>query len=332
MKLFDIKKINTQNDYVRLAISSSVLIFLIIVFTLIEPRFLNFNNIRNLLSDSAPIMVMGIGMTMIILLGSIDLSVGTSCAVANVLIIKYLSEIYADTNNMLLAVIGGYSIPLIFGIMSGFIMGTIHTKFKIPSFITSLAFMSIWKSLALNITNSSVAAPRVLWSALDWFRISFGIIGVPLIISVFIAVLFYILHTRTSFGKSVSAIGYNENAARMAGINTHFIKIVVFTFGGICASLGGIFLAAKLKSSAPTVGDSMPLLVIASVVLGGTALTGGRGNVLGTIIGVLIVATVRNGMNMTGIDVFWQNIIFGVIMLLAISLSFDRGTRNIVVK
>ena len=118
----------------------------------------------------------------------------------------------------------------------------------------------------------------------------------------------------------------------MAGMNVNITKILAFVLNGVCAAAGGIFLAAKLKSSAPTVGDSFTLLVVAAVVLGGTALSGGKGNLLGTILGVFTVSIIRNGMNIVGVDVFWQNIVFGLVILGAIAITTDRSARSLVIK
>ena len=212
------------------------------------------------------------------------------------------------------------------------LLGVIHVKLKIPSFIASLAFLSIWSSVALLISNAPVSIPKVLWGTIDWYKLSLGPLGLPLIIALVLIVAYYILLTRTSFGKGIYAIGGNERAARIAGISVDRIKIAVFAINGFCASAGAILLMAKAKSSAPTVGESFTLMVISAVVLGGTSLIGGKGSILGTILGVFTVAMIKNGMNIVGVDVFWQKVVFGAIILIAIAINTDRSSRSFVVK
>jgi ribose/xylose/arabinose/galactoside ABC-type transport system permease subunit len=312
--------------------SFSAVIILIAVFTILDGSFLNTANLTNLLSDTAPLMIMACGATFVLLLGSVDLSTGAVCSVVNVLTVKILSESFKASGNIVTSTILAFGIALLFGIAAGFILGYIHVRLKIPSFIASLGFMSIWKSVALLISEAPVSIPKAMWPAIDWSKISFGVIGLPLVLAAVVIIAFFIAQSKTGFGKALYAIGGNERASRMAGINIDRTKILTFVLSGFCSALGSIFLAAKLKSSAPTVGDSFTLLVIASVALGGTALSGGKGSVLGTVLGVFIVSIIRNGMNFVGVDVFWQNIVFGIVVIAAVAITVDRTGRSIVVK
>ncbi len=325
------KKLSTRELIMKYFAFSS-LVILIIVFTAIDSSFLNVSNLKNLLSDTAPLIIMAAGMTFILILGSVDLSVGAVCSVANVLVVKLMMDFSKSMNNSPVAIILAYVLAAAFGLLAGALLGIIHVKLKVPSFIASLGFMSIWKSVALLISAAPVSVPKALWPSVEWSKISFGVVGLPLIFAVIIILVFYVLQSRTPFGKFVMAIGGNERAARMAGIPVDRAKIGAFVLAGLCAALGGIFLAAKLKSSAPTVGDAFTLLVIASVVLGGTSLTGGKGQVLGTLVGVFVTSIIRNGMNIVGVDVFWQNIVFGLVVLGAVALTIDRRHRNLIVK
>jgi len=313
-------------------ISFLAIFILVLVFTAMDKSFVNQANLKNLLSDTAPLMVMAAGMTFVILLGSIDLSTGAVCSVANVLVVKYIAEFSDKMENVYIAAALAYLIAVAFGLFAGLIIGVLQAKLKLPSFIASLGLMSVWKSVALLITEAPVSIPKKSWGTIGWSRINFGLIGLPLVLALSLIIFYYILQTKTVFGKSVMAIGGNERAARMAGMNINKTKILAFVLNGFCAALGGIFLAAKLKSSAPTVGDSFTLLVIASVALGGTALLGGKGSLLGTILGVFTVSIIRNGMNIVGVDVFWQNIVFGLVVLCAIAITSDRSGRSLVVK
>ncbi len=318
-------------DFMRY-FSVVAVILLVGVFTILDHNFVNRANLTNLLSDTAPLMIMACGATTVLLLGSVDLSIGSTCSVVNVLMVKILSETFQQTNNLFLSTVYAFGASLAFGAAAGFALGFIHVRLKIPSFIASLGFMSVWKSTALLISEAPVSIPKALWPSINWAKISFGVLGFPLVLAGVVILAFFVLQSKTGFGKALYAIGGNERAARMAGIHIDRSKILAFVFSGLCSALGSIFLAAKLKSSAPTVGDPFTLLVIASVALGGTALSGGKGSVLGTVLGVFIVSIIRNGLNFAGVDVFWQNIVFGIVVIAAVAITVDRTGRNIVIK
>lgn len=312
--------------------SFAVVVLLVIVFTILQPSFLNPANIVNLLSDSAPLMIMAAGMTPILLLGSIDLSVGAVCSVSNVIVLSLmmkLANVFASPATVIIVATLG---TMLVGIISGIVLGNIHVKLKVPSFIASLAFMSIWESAALLVSNAPQALPKKLYPAVKWYSIHFGSFGMPLILAILLIIGFYILLTRTPFGRGVYAIGGNERAARIAGIKVDKYKIIAFAMNGFCAATGAVFLMAKSKSSAPTVGSGFTLMVISAVVLGGTSLIGGSGNILKTILGVFIVAIIKNGMNMVGVNVYWQKIVYGTIILIAVAIAVDRSSRNQVIK
>jgi ribose transport system permease protein len=313
--------------------SLSVVLLLVAMFTLIEPRFLNLGNIRNLLSDTAPLMIMATGMTVVLLLGSIDLSVGALCSAANVLVLRVLLTLVEENNmNSTLAMIIACIVTMGFSVVAGIVLGVIHVKTKIPSFIASLAFMSIWSSVALLISNASIALPFSLWGTIAWYNWSLGPVGFPLILVLVLVIGYYILLTRTPFGYGVYAIGANERTARLAGIPVDRIKITVFAINGLTTALGAILLMAHGRSAAPLAGHEFTLMVVSAVVLGGTALTGGIGRILNTVIGVFIVAMIRNGMNIVGVNVFWQSVVYGTMILVAIAINTDRSARSFVVK
>ena len=312
--------------------SLGVAILLIAVFALIEPRFLNAANIGNLLSDTAPLMIMAAGMTPILLLGSIDLSVGAMCSVANVMVISVLMRFQNTIFTDLTAVAVSFGLTLLFATVAGVALGIIHVKMKVPSFIASLAFMSIWASAALLISSASISLPRALWGTVAWFNLSIGPLGLPLLLALLVIAGYHILLTRTPFGRGVYAIGGNERTARLSGIPVDRIKIAVFAISGFCTALGAIFLMAQARSAAPTAGNAFTLMVISAVVLGGTPLVGGVGSVLNTVLGVFIITLIQNGMNIIGVDIFWQQIVYGFTILAAIALNTDRSSRSLMVK
>jgi len=325
------RRMRIQQNIMRY-FSFSTIVILTVGFTVLEPRFLGQANLRTLLNDSAPLLIMAAGMTAILILGSIDLSMGAACSVANVLTVAIINKLGPVIGSPVLASILALLAALGFGAIAGLLLGTIHVKFKVPSFIASLGFMSIWQSTALLIREAPEAVTRPLWAGVDWYRVSFGVFGLPLFISLIGVALLYVLQNKTAIGRALYAIGGNERASRLAGIKVDKVKILLFMINGMCAALGGYFLAGKLRSSAPRMGDPFTLLIVASVVLGGTSLTGGRGKVMGTLLGVFIVSIIQNGMNFIGVDAYWQNIVFGIFILAAIAISVDRSTRGLIIK
>lgn len=320
-------------DNITKYVSVSAIIILLVVLTLTQDNYLGTYNVKNLLRDPAALMIMASGATMVLLLGSTDLSIGAVCSVSNVLFVRLMLTWKDSVSNPLVLGLLCLLCCLIFGALSGLLLGTIQCKLKVPSFITSLGFMSVWQSVALLITQNPETIPKVLWPTVNWYKTTvFGVLGLPLIIALVILLVVYCVTKYTPFGKAIYAIGGNERAARIAGINVDKTKITVFTVNGMTAALGGVMLVGSLRSSAPTIGDPYTLQVIASCALGGTALTGGKGGLLGTILGVFTVAIINNGMTFVGVDAYWQNVVFGAFVLGCIALTVDRKTRGLAVK
>ena len=323
-------------------ISVVSIVVLALIFNGMQPNFLGTTNITSMLRDNAALLVMAVGMTSVLIFGSIDLSMGALCSVSNVL---YVRIVVAFSESYKAAGLEEYSAAwpmavalaacLLVGVISGLLLGIIHVKLKVPSFIASLGFMSVWTSVAYLVSNRAQSTPRAMGGARDWYRVSFlTAIPLPLIIAVIIALVFYVLQTRTVFGRTIFSIGGNERATRIAGMGVARTKIIIFTLTGVCASLGGIFLAAKIRSSDPTIGDPYTLMIVASCVLGGTSLSGGKGSCLGTILGALTVTVIKNGLTFIGVDAYWQDVVFGLFVLAMIILSIDRSkaSRGIAVK
>lgn len=323
-------KKNKENITQYLIVLAPVL--LAIGFYIVNPNFLNAMNIKNLFSDCAPLMCLCAGMAAVLILGSIDLSVGAVSTLSNVIFVFLLDKIFKSTGNIVLTGCVVYIVTILCGLLCGFLLGIVHVKFKVPSFIASLAFMQVWSSLALLISPGSLEITKKAQGIIAWYSKSVAFIGMGLIAAFIIIIIFYILESRTSYGASIYAIGLNERAARLSGLNVDFVKLMVFSLNGLCSAIGGILLSCKLKSSSSAASDSYTLMVIAATVVGGTSLSGGRGSVLKSVIGVFIVAIIKNGMNVVGVDVFWQNIIFGAIILLSISISSANGAKSLIVK
>lgn len=297
-------------------------LLLILVFYFMNDAFLNKLNLKNLLANMAPLLVMATGATLVRLIGSVDLSMGAVCSVANVILVSQLPNMGWRA----------YFAAAAFGIFAGFLLGVVQTKLKMPSFIASLGFMSIWESVALQITSAPIPIGSEQKMFIEWGKITFGVLSLMTIIALVITLIFYLFQTYTRIGRSINIIGGNERAAWLSGIEVARYKIFAFVICGLTAALCGIMLAVKLSSSAPTIGRPYTLLAVAAVLLGGTSPTGGKGNILKTISGVLIVVIILNGMTIIGVDAFWTQIVFGGLIIIAMMLNTERGSKNLIVK
>lgn len=295
----------------------------VLIFTLLNKNFLGPINIKNILVDTAPLLIVATGVTFVLLIGSVDLSVGSIVSCACV----FTGLGYPIMGNKIIILV------LLFGIIAGAINGALFVVLKIPTFVVTLCTMNIWACVALLVSNGRPSGiPIEIWGILKWSKIHFGIIPILFILSLVFLLFFYIIQSKTKLGNSIFAVGANQNAARMMGINVSIVKMWPFVFSGVGAALGGVCYTLILKSSLPTVGNSLTLMAMASVALGGTPLTGGRGSVLRTLLGALLVIIIQNGLNVIAVDAFWQQIVFGAIVIFAVYLNSDKSSRNMVVK
>ncbi len=300
-----------------------VLIVLVVVITVVNPNFLGSYNISSLLENVALILIMSIGTTFVLLIGSIDLSLGAIVSCGAVILAR------------LLPVIGvwAYLILMLYGILAGFLNGVIFTKLKIPSFITTLATMSVYTSLALVISDSTpLQVDPSLKPITGWSNVYYGVFPLVFFLALIAFAIFWVVQEKTKFGKHCYAIGANEQAARVAGIRIDRTKIMVFTVAGFCFSLGAIIVTTKLMSGIPTVGASYTLLSIAAVALGGTSLAGGKGGLSLTLLGAFLSIIITNGMVVVGLDPYWQQIVYGIIVIVSLASSVDRKKPNLIVK
>jgi ribose transport system permease protein len=300
-----------------------MLVVIIGIFSAVNINFINAQNIKNILFDITPLLIMSIGATYVLLIGSIDLSVGGIASLSCVMTGLWMPSL------------GYWIIPvvLLFGLIAGLLNGSLLVRFRIPSFIITLCTMSIWNCLALILSNGrSKAMPPELTKQLTWSALSFGSIPLVFLMGLVLLGMLYFIQVKTAFGKSTFAVGANERVARMAGLKVDGVKTKSFMLSGICSAICGFFLSIKMFSSLPRIGDPMTLLAIAAVVLGGTALTGGKGNVIKTFPGVLIVLAIQSGFSVVQLDPYWQRIAFGALVLFAVFINTDRLGKSVVIK
>jgi len=305
---------------------SSVPAMLIVffVFCIIDVSFLSVRNITNILSAAAPLSFMVLGLTFVILTGGIDLSTGAVCACACVFTGLYIG----DTGNSI------FFIVLLIGITAGLLNGILVAFLKMPSFIVTLCTLSIWKCVTILLSQAgSKSIPMDKWYLINWSRIELFIFPIPYIIAVVMFLLCVFIERNTTIGKGIYAVGSNVLAARMAGIKTGRAQIFAYLFSGTGSALAGAFYALRLRSSVPTIGDSLTLIAIAAVVLGGVSLAGGRGTVANSLPSVITVIILQTALKVIGLDAYWQNIVFGIVLLAAIYINSDpAGSKDSVIK
>ena len=291
------------------------LIILMAVITIINSNFLTANNLLNLLLQVTSNALIAFGMTFVILTGGIDLSVGSILALSSALTAGLLGSGIPVT----LAIF----ISLILGCILGMMNGLLISYGKLAPFIVTLATMTIFRGATLVYTNGNPITKGLSDTFLFQFLGQGYIVGIPfpVIIMFIVFIVLYVLLHKTAFGKSVYAIGGNEKAAYISGVKLNKVKIIIYSISGIMASISGLIITSRLSSAQPTAGASYEMDAIAAVVLGGTSLSGGKGRILGTLIGALIIGVLNNGLNIIGVSAFWQQVVKGVVILIAVLID-----------
>ncbi|MNI19740.1 Ribose transport system permease protein RbsC [compost metagenome] len=295
------------------------LILLFVIMSVLSADFLSLDNIINVFRQSAVLMIMAVAMTFIIITGGIDLSVGSQLAVSGVFVAGLISAGIPVPIAVILTIVIGGAIGLCTGAAVSFQ--------RIPPFIMTLALTTILSGIAFAYTKGT---PIVINSASFRFlgRGYVGVIPVPVLIAVIVVIIGYLLLTHTRFGRYVYAIGDNEETARLCGINVPFVKIGVYVFGGMVTAIGGVLLASRLSAGTPNSGTGSELDAIAAVVLGGTSLFGGEGKITGTVVGVLIISFLNNGLNLLNVSSYNQMLIKGLVILLAVWISTLKARKG----
>jgi len=298
-----------------------VLLVLGTIFSLLTDTFLTIPNILNVLLQISIIAILGFGVTIIIISAGIDLSLGSVMALVGMGTAAILTS---STPSIFLAILGGLLIGGIVGFINGITVAYIH----LPAFIATLAMMSIARGVALVVTN---AIPIYNLPESFLFLGSGFLWGVPTPIYVMISLYFILdfILRKTKFGRYTYAIGGNEEATRLSGINIKRYKLLVYVVGGICTGVAGILFTARLGSGQPTAGVGYELDAITAAILGGTNLFGGSGNLIGTLIGAFVMGVINNGQALLNISSYVQNIVRGIIVILAVGIStYQYMTRK----
>lgn len=292
------------------------LVVLLAILTAVAPNFMTLGNVLNIVREAAFVGIIAWGMTLVIISGEIDISVGSNVALSSAL----LGVLVAKQGVPILPAV---LIVLAVGTLIGVFAGVFRALLNVPSFIVTLALYLGLKGLALFITN---AFPNSIPSAtFNYFGAGFFFgVPVPALVLFLLFLVFLFVSRKTAFGRSVYAVGGNAEAARLSGISVARVRILVFTMTGLLAALVGVLLSARLSSGNPGIGTGMEFDVIAAVIIGGASLAGGRGAMLGTLLGVLFVTVLSNGLVLLGVNAYVQDIASGAIVLIAVLLSSIR--------
>ena len=306
-------------DNIGIIIALLAMCVFLVIFPTTRSTFLTQKNVFNILRQNASNLFLATGMTMVIILGGIDLSVGSvialsGCVAAGCVVNLGMPEIVA------------FLIAIGIGAVVGMANGLVICKTNIPPFIVTLASMNITKGIALVYTQG--APIRCMTDAFKFPGAGYvGPVPTPVILMLIIFVIAILLVNRTHFGRHIYAVGGNAQAARFSGINVSKVKFLVHTFIGVMAGIAGVVIASRLYSGQPTAGDGAEMDAIAAVVVGGTSMSGGSGRLGGTLIGVLIIGVLNNGLNLMGVDSNWQYIVKGFVILLAVYVDFLRNRK-----
>ncbi len=297
------------------------LIALVIVMSIGNIHFLSLNNFINILEQIATLLIMGLGETFVIMLGGIDLSVAAIASLTSILAAMWLPH---------LGYLAFVAAALV-GCGIGALTGLVHTKARIPSFVASLGAMGLWTGVGFTISEATpIQILRKDGGYLTWA--TGEVAGLPNEIVIAFSVLFLclILERYTRLGRCVRAIGAGEKAALLSGVSIDRYKTLAFILSGTMAGFCGVVLATRMSGGSARIADGFLLKAIAVVILGGTAISGGIGGVLRTLIGALLIAVVDTGMMVIGVNVFAQQVVYGIVVILAVALTIDRSKMPII--
>ena len=304
------------DDYIL----EAVLVLLCVVLAFTAPGFATMNNVLNVLRNTSMQGIIALGMTIVIISGEIDLSVGSAVAFAGSLTAVLTKRIVAAGLAVAPAIAIAVLTTLVTGFSLGLFSGLIRNKFKVPTFIITLAIMTALSGFAMIITKGFPVSPFPEWFNFIGGGYLFGI-PFPAIVFLLIFLLMVFLIRNTTFGRAVYAVGGNEEAARLSGISVFFTKTMALALTSMLASLSGVMVAAQIMSGTPTTAKGWELDVISAVIIGGASLSGGIGKIGGTFVGVLFLGVLINGMTLLNINQFWQYVVRGGLILGAVLLN-----------
>jgi len=295
----------------------TAMLIVIVLVAIATPTFRDLGNLNNLILQVSIVAIVAVGATIVIFSGGIDLSPGSAIALMTVL--------FATSVKLWgVPIFVAMPLVLIVGLLLGSLNGILTAYLRIPSFITTLAALSAFRGVAFMFNNGSPVS-----QVSEWLEpIFYGrLVGLPLplyyVVAIYAVAYWYLRYT--AIGRSIYAVGGNPNAARLSGIDVRRVQLVAFAIAGVCAAFGAILMAARLNSGSPNYGVGLELSAIAAAVIGGASLSGGRGNIINTVIGALTIVVVQNGLNLNAVPTSVQNVVTGTIIVLAVGIDMWRA-------
>lgn len=318
--------------YGEQAVPALFLAVLIVGLGLLSPNFLSVSNFLDIARVVSIIGIMAVGMTIVILTGGIDLSVGSIFAFAAVVTASMIPDSFSDAPTAIgihlpvpIAVLAGLAAGALVGLVNGFIIA----RSRVEPFIVTLATMAFVRGLTYLYTGGFPTLFRPMPPAFEWVGQGYVLgLPTPTVFFAAVVVLGMWLTRRTTFGRSIYAIGGNEEASRLSGIRVRSVKMKAYALMGLLAALSGIILSSRVAAAQPTAGLGYELDVIAGVVIGRTSLMGGRGSILGTVLGVFILGVISNGLNIVGVPTYYQYIVKGLLLIVAVGLDAQLRKRR----
>ena len=306
------------------------LILLCIGISLLSDRFLTMENGWNVMRQISVNICISVGITRVVITAGIDLSVGSILALSGAVAAGLIKDgIALESANLYIGftVTGAVLGALVTGTVLGTFNGWVITRFKVPPFVATLAMLTIARGLTLLYTKGfpiSGLGDNFAYLGTGWL---FGI-PVPVWIAGCVVLFAIVVMTKTRLGRYIYAIGGNESAARLSGINITKVKIIVYGFAGLLAGVGGVLVTSRLNSAQPNAGINYELDAIAAVVIGGTSLSGGRGKIMGTVLGAIIIGVLNNGLVLLNVSPFWQQVVKGAVILLAVIIDKSNAKNR----
>ncbi|MFW6030928.1 MAG: D-allose ABC transporter permease [Halanaerobiales bacterium] len=313
------KKADKKRQYWQKYGTLSIFGLLIVIMSILSPRyFFSVNNFVQILLQSSITILIALGEFFTILIAGIDLSVGSVLALTGMATATLMSN---GVNVVVAILLGG----VLLGAVLGAINGSLVVFTGLHPFIVTLGGLTIYRGLTLTISDARPIydIPRVFGDAISG---SFYGIPIPVIIAGTVALILAFVANKTKLGRNIYALGGNEEAAWLSGINTKLIKIIVFTISGICAGIAGVVMVARMGAAEPLAGNGYELFAIASVIIGGTSFFGGKGKIFGVVIGALIIGLINNALNILNVQTYYQQIVMG--SLIIVSVTLDKFLTN----
>lgn len=315
-------RVKSSNQFIGMLKSNTgilcVMILIGITLSFMTPNFLTAGNIISVLRQISNNIFLALGMTLVIILGGIDLSVGSIVAMSGTLTVGF---IVTNGVPMMPAILAGLALGTLVGLFNGFIVA----RFQVPAFIVTLSTMNMAKGIAY--IYSGGRSTRITSDAYAMIGTGylFGVVPLPVVYMIILIIIFVILLNKTKFGTYVYAVGGNRESARLSGVPIKKVEILVFTISGFLAAFAGIVLSSRMYSGQPKAGDGYEMDAIAACVLGGISMAGGTGHVSGTVIGAVVIGIISNGLNLIGVSSFWQLLVKGLIILVAVIIDSQKN-------